>query len=362
VSESFEEISLADRLLLAEKIRGWKALVADEVAERLLQQPADWRERHGHRALSHGRDDAAVHLEYLVGAVVSGSVAAFEDYSRWTTRVLATYNVEQEFLEKSLRQLEACLLNRIEPKERGLISRLIEVGCLASAAPEEKTPQQTRDRHPLSDVQAVFLQALLAGARQEAVKIAVGALEDGHSIANIHLEVLQESQYAVGRLWESHQITVAQEHMASAITQYTLASLYPHIELATVVRGKALVTGVEGEMHQLGANMVADALESVGWDVKFLGTNLPQSGIVDMVREFQPALIGIAATMIFNVDKVASLVAAVQAIPDLPPPVIVLGGAAFRHAPNLYAEIGAHGQPADLKSLLALVDSLLPAP
>jgi hypothetical protein len=54
----------------------------------------------------------------------------------------------------------------------------------------------------------------------------------------------------------------------------------------------AIVTGVAGELHQIGANMVADVLENAGWNVEFLGTDAPHTGIVDAVlgARFGPAV------------------------------------------------------------------------
>lgn len=89
-----------------------------------------------------------------------------------------------------------------------------------------------------------------------------------------------------------------------------------------------IVTGVEGEMHQLGANMLADVLEAEGWDVRFLGTQLPHRDILQAIEEHEPTIVGISATMLFNVPKVSSLIGDVRLRygSDVR---IILGGAAF---------------------------------
>jgi methanogenic corrinoid protein MtbC1 len=137
----------------------------------------------------------------------------------------------------------------------------------------------------LSRVQALYLQAILHGQRQAAAGIAVEAVRQGCSVPDVYADVLQESMYEVGRLWETNRITVAQEHMATAITQYVIAQLYPLIQSAQPPRGRMVITGVEGEQHQVGPNMVADVLESAGWDVRFLGTDTPAAGVLQAVEK-----------------------------------------------------------------------------
>ena len=102
-------------------------------------------------------------------------------------------------------------------------------------------------------------------------------LREGHPVLDVYLGVFQESLYQVGRLWESNVITVAEEHMATAITQFVLGQTYSQLPAPGDRRGNVVLTGVAGELHQVGANMVADVLESQGFDVRFLGTNMPHT-------------------------------------------------------------------------------------
>jgi methanogenic corrinoid protein MtbC1 len=104
--------------------------------------------------------------------------------------------------------------------------------------------------------------------------------------------------------------------------------------------------------------MVADLLEADGWDVRFLGTNLPHAGILSAIAEHQPAVLGISATMIFNVPKVRQLIDDVRHRFGARAPQIVLGGSAFRSAPALGVELGAAGAATDLRAARLLVNEL----
>ncbi len=150
----------------------------------------------------------------------------------------------------------------------------------------------------------------------------------GATIEDVYIEVLQDGLYEVGRQWERNAITVAQEHMATAVTQFVMAHVFERIERPENSRGRVVLTGVPGELHHVGALMVADMLEASGWDVQFLGSNLPLPSVVAAVQAATPDVFGISVTMLFNLHQAAELIAAVRAL-DRPPRVVV-GGAAFR--------------------------------
>jgi methanogenic corrinoid protein MtbC1 len=159
--------------------------------------------------------------------------------------------------------------------------------------------------------------------------------------------------YEVGARWESNRITVAQEHIATAITQYVMARIYePPVDTAKD-KGTIVLTGVEGELHSIGAVMVGDLLELSGWTVRSLGTNLPAASILSVIRETRPSHVGISATMLFNLAAVRQLIEAIRA--ECRDRVsILVGGAAFRSTPDLWRQVAADGFAADLQGVQTL--------
>jgi MerR family transcriptional regulator, light-induced transcriptional regulator len=71
-----------------------------------------------------------------------------------------------------------------------------------------------------------FLSAQLAGKRAEAVRIVTDALDQGVPAREVQLRVIAEAQREIGRLWELNQVTIAQEHLATAIAHLALTRLY----------------------------------------------------------------------------------------------------------------------------------------
>ena len=178
-------------------------------------------------------------------------------------------------------------------------------------------------------LQQGYLAEILAGKRKTSLEMIMDAYRGGYPIPGIYMDIFQETLYEIGRLWESNRITVADEHMGTAITQYVMSNLYQHLEMSDEQRGRLVMTGVQGELHQVGANMVADVLEADGWDVLFLGTNVPAEGVLQSIRQHGADLFGISSTMLFNLPKVIQLVEAVRN--EFGNSVrIMLGGGAFR--------------------------------
>jgi MerR family transcriptional regulator, light-induced transcriptional regulator len=201
-----------------------------------------------------------------------------------------------------------------------------------------------------------YLKAILTGSRKIALDIIMEAYRGGFTIPSIYMNVFQEALYEIGRLWETKQITVADEHMGTAITQYVMSNLYQHLEIANEKRGKVVITGVQGELHQVGASMVADVLEADGWDVMFLGSNVPAEGAIRSIRKHGADLFGISSTMQFNIPKVVELVKAVRK--EFGNSVrIMLGGSAFKIPRKLPLELGGC---AVAMNLLEAVDQTRP--
>ena len=108
--------------------------------------------------------------------------------------------------------------------------------------------------------------------------------------------------------------------------------------------------------------MVADVLESDGWVVKFLGTDVPVPAVLAAVDEHRPDVLGISCTMLQNVPRVASLVDSVRERHGDRAPRIVVGGGAFRAAPGKAAELGADGWAPDLRAAVILLRGSIRAP
>lgn len=180
---------------------------------------------------------------------------------------------------------------------------------------------------PLDELRERYLRAQLTGDRREAVRVLVeDGLARGASVVDLQSQVIQAAQEELGRLWELHLVTVAQEHVATAVARQALSALFERAPVPPRHGKKIAIACVEGELHELPARLVADYLELDGFDVLFLGDNVPQDELAAMVRDEAPDLVGLSVTMTYHMPALRDAVARLRVITDAP---ILAGGRAL---------------------------------
>lgn len=338
---------------LSERILARKDEVARSVTAEFLRRHPDWVERFGEeRTRRFGVEDAGHHVDFLAGALVADSIESFRRYASWAARVLESRGIEPRFLAENLQQIGSRLSDALPDDEAERVRRFVEAGVRACQETDAATGEPP-DAGSADDTLQRYLEAALRGDRKAAASVAQDALRNGMSAVDLYMDVLQEAQYEIGRRWAENRISVAQEHTATMVAQYVLVRLYDELPRPERLRGRAVVTGVEGELHQIGANMVSDVLEMDGWNVRFLGTQMPHGGIVEAVSEQEAELVGVSVTMLFNLPRVADLVERLrEASPDRPPRILV-GGGAFRAEPEAWRRVGADAFGRDLTEAVA---------
>jgi methanogenic corrinoid protein MtbC1 len=191
-----------------------------------------------------------------------------------------------------------------------------------------------------------YLEALLGGDRREAMRLALGeGLAGGLTVTQMQVEVVQAAQREIGRLWQQNRIGIAQEHMATAISQVVMSRLFEEAQAAPPLGRKVVVACVEGEQHEFPARLISDFLELAGFEVRYLGANVPLHDLVGMLQHEGPDLLALSVTMSFNAAALGAAVERVRAgWPDLP---ILVGGHALAWQPELAERYGVHTCEAD---------------
>lgn len=325
-----------------------KGEVSRAATESFLEAHPDWVDRYGERARTFGIQDAEYHIDFLAGALAASSVKSFDRYVRWATGVLSSRGIERRFLAENLRGIGRELEARLAPEDASRVLEYVGAGVEACEA-GEGTEEERGASLPSADIRRLYMDAALRGDRKPALRIALEALRGGMDPRDLYVDVLQGAQYEIGLLWQNNEISVAREHTATAVCQYILMRLYDELPRPVTRRGRAVITGVQGELHQLGANMVADMLEMDGWEVRFLGTQMPHSGILEAIEEMGADLVGISTTMLFNLPQVVRLTEEIRSNFPSSGLRILVGGGAFRSDPEAWREIGADGFGRDLR-------------
>ncbi|HEX2834148.1 MAG TPA: cobalamin-dependent protein [Thermoanaerobaculia bacterium] len=342
-------------MIAAHTIRTRIEELATAVADRHFAAFPQTLARYGDIGRVRCLEDARFHLRYLATALDAHSEEMFLDYVAWTRIVLARRNVPQEDLAENLRIL-ATTLNDI----LGAPNSIEAVQTLHLAI--EKIPSMAGDvpsfldpRAPFWTVASAYLAALLRGNRHEAMEDISRALEEGAKLRDIYRSVFEPVQQEIGRLWQLNQISVAQEHYCTAATQQIMTQLYGRIFGGEKKEKRAVSMCVGGELHEIGLRIVTDLLELEGWQTWYLGANTPPAAAAQLCVDQHADALLISATLPPHLPEVADVVRQVRARRELEKMKILVGGRAFRNAPDLWRTIGADAYAADADECLATV-------
>lgn len=174
-----------------------------------------------------------------------------------------------------------------------------------------------------------FVSLLLSGDRLQCSKVVKQYIKDGLSIKEVYESLFKPALYEVGVLWEENKISVADEHLATSISEAILNELYENVVSEERQNRSAILACVEGETHQVGLKMVADIFEMNGWDVKYLGSTMPTLDLVKFIEKYPPDLIGLSLSIYFHLNTLKEMTMTI--LEKFPNQQILLGGQGFLH-------------------------------
>ena len=222
------------------------------------------------------------------------------------------------------------------------------------------TAAMTRDGSP-EHARDGYLGALLASDITGAREVLDSAIAAGMPVRRIYLDVLQPTLYEIGRRWSHAEISIAQEHLATAATQSAMARLAEALSDGPrrVRPGTAVVACVSDELHAVGGRMVADFLEADGWTVVFLGQLTPGTDLAALAAEQGATLVALSAALPERVPQVAEACAALRGLD--PAPFVLVGGQAFGGSAQRALRTGADAYADDAEAAVRAARDRFPA-
>jgi methanogenic corrinoid protein MtbC1 len=300
-------------------------------------------------------EDARFHLQYLAIALDAGGTAIFLDYIAWAKVMLARRNVPANDLEENLRIIARTLTPPAHPVAIEYINAAID----ALPSMPDDVPSQLDPRAPLWQVASSYLEALLRGSRRDAMEAITGALDRGASMRDVYRQVFEPAQQEIGRLWQLNRITVAQEHFCTAATQHIMTQLYGRVFGGEKKESRAVAMCVGGELHEIGLRIITDLLELDGWQTWYLGASVPPAAAVQLCVDQRTDVLLVSATLPPHIASVVEVIRHFRARPELAKAKIVVGGRAFRSAPELWRTIGADAYATNAEQALELLDRMV---
>ncbi len=333
--------------------------IAESIVKRHYDEYLERWESYGPPGYEKSVRDVTYHLVYLAEALDAEEPSLFIDYLGWAKVLFAQLGFEDRMLVRSLTYMDEVFASSLPEDLRPVAREYVRIGLQhVRAAPSALSSQLVSDGQ-MAVLSRRYLDLLLSGDRRGASQLILDTVEEGTPVKAVYQEVFQPVQREVGRLWQMNEISVAQEHYCTAATQLIMSQLYPYI-FGTARRGRRFLgTCVGGELHEIGVRMVTDFFEMDGWDTLYLGANTPLEGILESLRADSFDVIGISATMTYHVDRVASLIRAIQDTDLSSRPHILVGGYPFNVSSTLWKHVGADGYAPDADGAIALANAFV---
>jgi methanogenic corrinoid protein MtbC1/DNA-binding XRE family transcriptional regulator len=204
----------------------------------------------------------------------------------------------------------------------------------------------------ISKTREAYCQALLEGSAERAAQVIDQGLASGIIPSKVYLDVLMPVQVELGVRWHRGEISIPQEHIATQITLRQMARLRSMLKTRLKLGLRAVVSSVEGDQHFIGAQAVADFLMVDGWEVDFLGADIPTDHLLMYVKAREAHLVCVSVGLSSLVPTAQSLVTGLKKLD--PAPKVIIGGAAFISRPELTASVPADGFAKDPQESVTL--------
>lgn len=266
--------------------------------------------------------------------------------------------------EAALRYIEYAggVRERREEKEAELAKKLAllenqgttaKTGTAGNAAKETTT-----DNGPqINEMQDKLKTAILKGNRNGIVKITKEALESGEKPAELLNQVLLPAINQVGEFFDQGKYFLPQLIASAEAMKNSIEVLEPLLQTGGTGEEMPVVViaTVEGDIHDIGKNLVALMLKNHGFHVIDLGKDVPQAKILESAKEHHAEFIALSALMTTTMQRMREIVATAKE--EGITAKIIIGGAVITQE---YAdEIGADGYSKDAADAVKLAKSLM---
>ena len=286
--------------------------------------------------------DLRVRLQYLAEALALGHPRVYLQHVEWLRGAHVTRGLGEEVLRATQVCLASVLREDLPPLAWAPVEPVLAAEARLLAEPWSESPGALEG--PQGTEAARLLAAILGGRRADALAL---ALEQAARLGEQEFveEVLVAVQRELGRLWQRGEIHVGEEHLGSRLTEEILARLPASGERRTNGR-RVVVASTSGDLHEIGARMVAHRFERAGWEVCFLGANVPPSDLALSLQELAPQVLALSVTLGLHLRGAAGIVARAHALSPRVP--VLVGGPAFAFDAELWRTIGADAVALDL--------------
>ncbi len=201
-------------------------------------------------------------------------------------------------------------------------------------------------------------EAIKKGNRNDATALTEQALGEGVEAQTI-LDALVTGMDDVGRRFKANEIFVPEVLIAARAMKEAMAKLEPAlVEAGIKPKFNAVIGTVQGDLHDIGKNLVAMMWRGANFGVVDLGTNVAPEQFVAAAKEHEAKVVGLSALLTTTMEAMKNTVEAIRGA-QLDGVKVLVGGAPITK--EFADQIGADGFAPDAASAVDAVRELVPA-
>jgi MerR family transcriptional regulator, light-induced transcriptional regulator len=351
------------KTLGAEGLRRFHALEPDAVSvvtERFYTTLGSSYAKFGPRGRDACREDLTFHLEFLKPVLEFGLLAPMVDYLCWLASVLAARSIPAEHLVLSLDWLAEFFAARMEPSDGDVVTAALQAVLTEFLRTGETPLVPVEPAEPSEAVPgaAEFQAALLAGDQRQSLAVVNSCIDNGHHLVDVERYVIQPAMYRIGEKWQANQVTVAQEHIATAIVQSVMTVALLRSKPPAPISRRVLLACAAGNHHTIGLRMVADSFQLAGWEIQYLGGDVPTRSLIQQVGAWSPDLVALSLSFAQQLRVVKDIIAQLKTRFGPSRPRVIIGGLVINRFNRLGDVVGADARSIDAKAAISAAAQL----
>jgi methanogenic corrinoid protein MtbC1 len=207
------------------------------------------------------------------------------------------------------------------------------------------------------------IAALIADVDEERTLAAVASALDAGTDPLLLVEALRHGMSSVGERFEAREYFLPDLILSADIFNQATALIEPRLEGGSgPSRGGVVIGTVQGDIHDIGKNIVATMLRCSGYDVHDLGVDVPPAAFVGKVKETGAGLVAMSGLLTFAFDSMKETVQAFADAGLRDSVKMMIGGGPVNETVLDYCGADAYGKdPSEAIRLAgALIDAALP--
>ena len=192
-----------------------------------------------------------------------------------------------------------------------------------------------------------LIDAITEMREEDALKITQDMLDAGTSPLEV-LDTCRKGLDAIGKRFEEGTYFLPELMLAGEMMNQITEIIKPKLaEMPDRERhGKVLIGTVEGDIHDIGKNIVSFMLDVNGFEVLDLGVDVPPQKFVDAIQDFQPQVVALSGFLTLSFDAMKNTVEAIKAAGQRNEVKIMIGGGQINKEVKEYAGADGFGRDA----------------